>query len=64
MISAPLGQIIRIFYKENSPPRGSSRDRVSQGELFSLAGVSPCCSCLSLLVATASAEFDQASEDT
>ena len=39
MISALLGQIIRIFYKENSPPRGSSRDLMSQGELFSLAGL-------------------------
>jgi len=47
MISILLGQIIQIFDKENSPPRGSSRDLMSQGELFSLAGVSPCASAAS-----------------
>lgn len=41
MISVLLGQIIRIFDKENSPPRGSSRDQVSQGELFSWRALCP-----------------------
>ena len=35
------GGIISVKRHENSPPRGSSRDLMSQGELFSLAGVSP-----------------------
>lgn len=41
MTSVLLGQIVRIFYKENSPPRGSSRDLTSQGELFSCGLKSP-----------------------
>lgn len=35
------GGIISVKRHENSPPRGSSRDLMSQGELFSQRAVSP-----------------------
>ena len=48
MTSVLLGQIVRIFYKENSPPRGSSRGiKAYEASYFHLAGVSPCASAAS-----------------